>query len=227
MLDRDRFRLLCKYETPRVRVGNVLTCEARDFDVIVIGYTDGRIPWPVGKRKGSAGRGSPVVYGGLADAVRRESNQAVSYWFGVTPHTVSKWRKALGVGLTNAGTNRLRSDYTDESWAVAARKKAVAKAGDPERRRKISEAQKGRIPPPHVLEAARKARTGKPQPPHVGPIVAAAVRKRKAAGLVNHGRVWTDEEDQIVRDHPGTVAARMLGRTLDSVYSRRIRLGLT
>src|SRR5215212_3668539 len=100
MRDADRFRLLGTYRTPRVRVGRVLTCEARDCDVIVTGYSSARIPWPLGRRPGVSGR-SLVVFGDLARAVRRESNLAVGYWFGVTAQTVSIWRKALGVGLSN------------------------------------------------------------------------------------------------------------------------------
>jgi hypothetical protein len=83
MNDPDRFKLLGTYRTPRVRVGRVLTCEARDCDVIVIGYSSGRIPWPVGRRPRQAAK-ALVVYGRLARAVRCESNQAVCYWFGVT-----------------------------------------------------------------------------------------------------------------------------------------------
>jgi len=37
--DADRFRLLGTYRTPRVKLGTVLTCEARDCDVIVVDYT--------------------------------------------------------------------------------------------------------------------------------------------------------------------------------------------
>jgi hypothetical protein len=53
MKDADRFRLLRTYTTPRVRVGRVLSCEARDYDVIVTGYSSARIPRPVGRRRGA------------------------------------------------------------------------------------------------------------------------------------------------------------------------------
>src|SRR5436309_14689395 len=101
MRDADRFRLLGTYATPRVRVGRVLTCEARDCDVIVTGYSEGRIPWPTGHPRARGGRPGLVVFGALAAAVRRESNQAVCRWFGVRPATVARWRAALGAGGLN------------------------------------------------------------------------------------------------------------------------------
>jgi transposase-like protein len=57
-----------------------------------------------------------------ADAIRRESNQAVAYWFGVSDQTVSKWRKALGVDMT--GTARGIADDTmaaDANYAATIR----------------------------------------------------------------------------------------------------------
>jgi hypothetical protein len=48
---------------PKVRVGMVLTCEARDDDVVVVGYSDAPSRGP------------------SANAVWRESNQAVGYWW--------------------------------------------------------------------------------------------------------------------------------------------------
>jgi hypothetical protein len=101
MPNHDIHRLLFSpYRPTRCRIGRVLKCEVRG-EVIVCSMTAGRIPWPVGKR---ARARSLVVCGGLARAVRRESNLAVSHWWGVTPHPVSIWRKALGVGPVTKGT---------------------------------------------------------------------------------------------------------------------------
>jgi hypothetical protein len=129
MTDADRFKLLGTYATPRVCRGRVLWCEVRDCDVIVTGYSDACIPWPVGRWPRLTAK-ALVVYGDLARAVRTESNQAVCHWFDVIPQTVSKWRKSLGVRLTNAGTHRLRSDHQQAPWAKRARAKAIAKARD-------------------------------------------------------------------------------------------------
>jgi hypothetical protein len=225
MTDRERFKLLGTYSTPRVRIGRVLSCESRDCDVIVTGYTDARIPWPVGRRRESSGRGL-ILFGGLVEAVRRESNLALCYWFGVTPQTVSKWRKALGVEAMNDGTGRLRRAHGKSDWFKTVIAKGLAKARDPERRRKIGDALRGRKRPAHVIEAMRKGRTGKPQPPHVGKLVAASNRRRKAMGLVGNGKAWTAEDDKLVRTLPAAVVARQTGRTLTSIYSRRVRLGV-
>src|SRR5262245_49293055 len=106
-----RFRLLATYKTPRVRAGAVLPCAYRGDEVVVVRFPAGRIPWPVGKRAGVAGSGL-VLYGDLAKAVRRESNQAVAHWFGVCASTVRLWRNVLGVRQNNEGTYKLRIDYT-------------------------------------------------------------------------------------------------------------------
>ena len=85
------------YSTPRVRIGRtVLMDEARGIEVVVVGVTSARIPWPIGKL-GDGRAKSLIVYGDLERAVRLESNLAVCHWFSVTPQTVTKWRKALTV----------------------------------------------------------------------------------------------------------------------------------
>jgi hypothetical protein len=71
------------------------------------------------------------VFGGLARAVRRESNHAVAHRFGVGTPSVARWRAALGVAGLNAGSARLRA----------------AVAGDPDRRARIAAAKRGRRRP--------------------------------------------------------------------------------
>ena len=138
----DRFKLLGTYSTPRVRVGRVLTCEAHDRDVIVTRYSSGRIPWPVCHPRARGGRPGLVVFGDLAAAVRRESNQAVCHRFGVTPATVARWREALGAARLTAGSARL--------WAAVAR--------DPDRAAKIAAARRGKPRPAHVIRAMTEGR---------------------------------------------------------------------
>jgi hypothetical protein len=138
MEDAERYQLLGTYKTPRFRYGRKVFCEVRG-EVTICGLSDAPIPWPIGKRGRS--RNSLVVFKDLAKAVRRESNQAVAYWWGVTPQTVSKWRKALGVGIATEGTSQLHRE-TIEKVGDAMRPLSVLKAGDPERCRKIALAER-------------------------------------------------------------------------------------
>jgi hypothetical protein len=72
---------------------------------------------------------------------------AGAYWIGAHVSTVSKWRHALGVEKQTKGTTRLRKAHGDEPWFARVRKKGQAKATDPERRRKLSEAFRGKKRP--------------------------------------------------------------------------------
>lgn len=103
-----------------------------------------------------------MVYRDLAKAVRLESNQTVCRLFGVTPQTVSKWRKALGVPQNNPGTLRRRVEHGTSPRGQKALKAMWAKACDPVRRAKIAAAKIGKRRPAHVGEAVRKAHLGKP-----------------------------------------------------------------
>src|SRR5262245_60436040 len=96
MTDADRFRLLFgPYRTPPFRYDNRVFCE-RVGEVVIVGMSAGPIPWPKGRRRDRVrGCGSLILYGDLADAVRRESALAVAHWWGVTSQTVWVWRKAL------------------------------------------------------------------------------------------------------------------------------------
>jgi hypothetical protein len=121
MRDADRYRLMGTYRTPGVRLKAVLSCEHKDRDVVVVGFTTGPIPWPIGGPKTGRGRRTPVLFGELIRAVRQESNQAVAYHFGIHPRTVSRFRKSLGIGPMNAGTTRLRKEHGKSEWFAAAR----------------------------------------------------------------------------------------------------------
>jgi predicted transcriptional regulator len=225
MTDADRFKVLFgPYPTPEVEAGRVLTCEARDSDVIVVGYSDARIPWPVGQRRGKGAR-ALVVYGRLVDAVRHESNQAVAYWWGVTPQTVTKWRQALGVRRANEGTHRLHHDVALEPGVTAGREKAHSKLGDQARREKIATAKRGKSRPAHVTEALRAANVGRPLSEEARQKMSEA-HLRRGTRPPAAGRPWTPEEDEMARTLPAPEVARRTGRTLTAVYNRRIDHGV-
>jgi hypothetical protein len=84
MTGADRFRLFFgPYAAPRFRYGQVVSCAVRG-EVVIVGLSASKIPWPIGRRRGTSAQG-PIVYAGLARAVKMESNQAVCHRWGVTP----------------------------------------------------------------------------------------------------------------------------------------------
>ena len=86
-------KLLGTSQTPAFSSSDVVTC-ARRGDVRVVGLSAAPIPWPVGRLvPARAGRSSLVLFGDLADAVRRESAEAVMHFWGVKANTVWQWRK--------------------------------------------------------------------------------------------------------------------------------------
>jgi hypothetical protein len=226
MTDDDRFRLLFgPYRTPVFRYGDDAFCELRG-DVILCGLTDAPIPWPTGKkRQKGPGARAIVVYGALAEAVRRESAQAVARWWGVTAQTVTRWRKALDVGPVNDGTHRLRHDYALEPWAIQARAKAQAQSGDPVRYAKIAAAKRGKPRPAHVVAAVAAAHRGTHHTPEARRKMSEARRLRRAC-LPKPGSPWTEQEDALVRTLAAKEVAKRTGRTLVAVWARRRQLQL-
>src|ERR1700737_3779341 len=98
------------YQASTLRRGDRATCLFRDGEVIVTGWSDGRLSWPRCRLVGTHGGGSGLLVGAeLARAVRVESSLAIQHWWGVSGAAVWHWRQALGVGKLNAGSARLRS----------------------------------------------------------------------------------------------------------------------
>jgi hypothetical protein len=91
--------------------------------MVITGMTDAPILWPIGRRGG--GRRSLIVFKDLARAIRRESNQAIAYWWGIDPQAVMKWRKALRVQWANEGTRRLCQDYSAAFSCPSGRRKRL------------------------------------------------------------------------------------------------------
>jgi len=78
------------YVTPVCVVEAVVECEVRGM-VTVVGLSKGPIAWPLGERDG---RVEPVVFKGLARAVRQETSAAVAAAWGVKQETAEAWQIA-------------------------------------------------------------------------------------------------------------------------------------
>lgn len=219
MTEADRVKLLGAYQTPRFKYGAVATCAIRG-PVKIVGLSNGRIPWPK-CRSGKRSR-AIILYGALADAVRRESAEAVQYWFGVGQFTVWKWRVALGVERANEGTRKLFSRNTPHTLHSAKARREFAKAIKlPKRGAKIAAALTGRKRPPEVVEKIRRANTGKKR--------SAASRQRHREALKRRGvivgRAWTPEENTLLGTMTDKDLAAKLGRNKGAVSAHRLLLG--
>lgn len=215
--------LLGSYKTPTFEYGDVVGC-ARRGEVRIVGLSDAPIPWPIGQTLPRGSSRSLVLYGDLANAVRRESAEAVMHFWGVGPSTVWHWRKALGVGQYTEGTRRLKSEALSPVLEKA-REASRPTLNSPQRRAKLSAALRGKARPPHVIEAIRKGQLGKKHSAQTREKMSRMHRQRGT--LVPGTNLWTAEEDDLVRTLPPAEAAEATGRTLTAVYARRRELKLS
>jgi hypothetical protein len=149
------------YRPPDWNPGDKLVCSVRG-EAEAAGLRAAPIPWPLGKQ----GRQRfLIVYGDLADAIRREAASTVALLWNVGSETVWRWRKALGVGAATEGTLRLKSENARGPAGAAARSAALEKSRDPERdrerREKIAAARRGKPRRPEDVAAAHAANRGR------------------------------------------------------------------
>lgn len=135
MQDTERYKLLFgPYQPPRTRIGDELT-DAIIGPMTVTGWSQGTIAWPLSK---GAGRAAFILTGDLVEAVKNESSQAIQHWWGVSPSTVQRWRKALGVSPYTAGTLRLHREWKPEIISAAALRRGQCKGISPAARAKMT-----------------------------------------------------------------------------------------
>ncbi len=164
MTKTDRVRLLFgPYQTPEFEYGDVVE-DARRGPVKIVELSDGPIPWPIGvpADQSRLQRRAIVLYGVLVEAVRRESVQAVTYWWRVPIAAVSHRRRLLGVPRVTEGTRRLLV----ENWAEFGEMVAVAALPvltSLEHRQMLAKLRRD----PVVSEKIAASKRGKKRPPHV------------------------------------------------------------
>jgi hypothetical protein len=223
MRQSDRVKLhFGPYRTPRFRIGAKVQCAIRG-ELVIVGMTDGRIPWPLGIQ----GRGSRslVVFHDLVRAIKQESHLAIVFWWGARRSTVQGWRRTLGVPRSNPGTNRLRARYARSPSGKRARSAALAVARDPERRRRISAGKLGLKPSPEAVAKMRAKLVGRKLSAEHRQRIAEGVRRARLIPPAA-GKPWSAKEEQLLRTLPAWEVAKRTGRSLMAVYSRRRTLGL-
>jgi hypothetical protein len=209
------------YKTPRFRYGQTATCLMRG-KVKITGLTDATIPWPTCQPQATQ---SIILFGALARAVRRESNQAVARAWGVSGQTVTKWRKALGVDKTE-GTTALRIEMgRHEPWAKRAQNAMKATLRNPERGAKISAALSGKAKPAVDAKRLRTLRAGRKHSNETRRKMSAA-HKARGTRVPGTPPDWTPAQDELVRTLPATEAAQRTGRSVTAIHTRWQLLGL-
>jgi hypothetical protein len=128
-----------------------------------------------------------------------------------------RWRRRPGRPDEGAGASQ--SAAAGDTGRAEGRREADAEAREQERRRKIAAARRGKPRPPHVVEAMRRGRTGKPQSEETRRKIGAASRAR-GAWPPAAGRPWTAEEDALLT-LPTAEAAQRTGRSVGAVKCRR------
>ena len=149
----------------------------------------------------------------------------MAYWWGVTPQTVTKWRKALDVPRANEGTHRLHHDHALEPGVAAGREKARAKAAEPARCEKIAAAKRGKPRPDGFVDALAAGNRCRPLSDETRRRMSEAHRRRGTRPPAA-GEPWTVEEDELLRTLPTREGVQRTGRTLTAVYNRRVDLGV-
>jgi hypothetical protein len=182
-------------------------------EVKIIGISDARIPWPLAHYWAKR---SVVVYRGLAKAIRRESVQAVAYWWGISVEKVRLVRRALGVPLHNDGTARLRQRYAKTPEFRRMARKAWATAGE-------REPSRGMLGRRHSKAALRKISKAQ-----IGRVQSTKTRRKISLEMKRNGswRHWTADETALLSLPIHEVAERT-GRTLVAIRHRRRKLGIT
>jgi hypothetical protein len=226
MDDSERYKLLYgPYVPPKCHMGDKLACEHRGREVTVRRMTDARIQWP-------ATHGGPpstvIVCGDLIRAVRVESAIAVAFHWGVSPHTVRRWRRALDVPRSTNGTRRLAIDYVAEKLTPEVRAKAKHSMHSAEVRARLRASHVGRPTHPN-FRAAQREYARRPKPEAWKRALSARMGKMWENPEA-HGRParhhWTDDEIALLGTQSDGALAKLLRLPTHVVSAQRRRLGI-
>ncbi len=216
--ERDRFPLLHgPYKAPPCEVGDKLTCALRG-ELIVVGFTDAPVPWPLGQIAEWQEPRYYVLCGDLLRAVRDESLRTIAQAWGVSQTQAWAWRHAL---FDPERRQRLAGHWArQQQMAERMRRRRAALAARVPRWRPEWDALLGTEPDRALAK-------------RLGVSLNTVQAHRKQLGVpgfgtngVQRARVWTKAEERLLGTMPDRELACRLGCTLAMVYSRRARLGI-
>jgi hypothetical protein len=193
------------YVPPFVPIGGRLKCELRGM-VQVGGYSNAIIPWPV-----AANHPRQLIFcGDLVKALKTESRVAVSFHFGISPQTVSGYRRDLGVERLTAGSMRLF-------------RKTVDLARSDEARAKMSQQREGRQDLMKREDRERLREIQRRPKSEAWKLKMAEHWQRRFALLGKPGE-WTEEELKLIESRPDREVARLLNRSFSAVKAKKFQL---
>jgi len=230
------------YHAPRLQVGARTYCLLRDYLVTITSWTDAHIPWPRCQPVGQRGGCGLLLDEELARAVRCESASAIAYWWRVSEGVVWRWRKALGVTLTNNEGSRLLIQAAATAGGEAMRERGLTEEecdarGRAAIRLNLKQFLRTGYHGPRWTQEQLQLLGKEPDEivaGKVGRSVNAVRLRRERLGIPNpaarpgayRSPAWSAQQDDLVRHLPPAEAARRAGRTLAAVYSRRSLLRL-
>jgi hypothetical protein len=193
------------YEPPFVPIGGWLRCMLRGR-LQVGGYSNSLIPWPVA---GNHPR-QLVVCGDLAKALRTESRLAVCFHFGISPQTVSEYKRQLGIERLTAGSTFL-------FW------RNVRLAGSAAARAKMSRQREGRkdLMTPEDRERLREIQK---RPKSAVWKAKASKRWQRRYALLGKPKEWTEAEMSLLNTRPDREVAKLVDRSVGAVKAKKFQL---
>jgi hypothetical protein len=232
--------LIATYSPPSEKIGQRIHCLFRDTLCKVTSFSDAPIIWPRVQPLGQRGGSGLLVDKELVRAIKTESADALSHWFGVSSGVVWRWRKWQGIEHYGTPGSEKLHEQICKKGADAVRGKQFSDErcdAQAERSKKLG------LHPPNRWTEENGAWTkdeltilGTEKDAEIAELIGRttiAVRcKRVSLGIpafsrfIGGGAAWTAEEIKLLGTDDDEVIAAKIGRTMNAVAQRRALLGI-